>query len=126
MLGKVGNVSPGIKLFRRAVGACEKSFVSTRNGLVLDVEPSGAPVPDGLMRRQRLIHPLHVEHKGHSAAVDHDLLLHLLLHAIEELKDPDLWPDSEMTFTQRGEVGEKKIGVGEDIMGWQPISAKHL
>jgi hypothetical protein len=84
MLGKVGDVAPRIELLQRIVGEGREAHVAVRNYFIVDVEPSGIPVPDIFVGRERWIHPLCTEHEGHAAAVDHLLLLLLLLHAVEE------------------------------------------
>jgi hypothetical protein len=125
MLGQVSNVAPVVELHWRIVGKRRKSFVATRNGFILNIVPSGIPFPDGFMRGKVRKNPLRAEHKSHVSAVDSHLFL-CILHAVEELKEPDIWPNSEIMFAQHGEVGEKKIRARADIMGLQPIGVEHL
>jgi hypothetical protein len=69
--------------------------------------------------------PFFVEHEGYASVVDHRLILRLLLHPVEDLEEPNVRTDSEISFAEGGEVGEDGVGVGVDVMWLEPIGAKH-
>jgi hypothetical protein len=125
MLSEIGNVTPGVFLHWRVVDKDGEAVGTIWNNVIFDVKPSGIPVPDGFMRRDRR-YSLWVEHEGHAAAIYHVFLLHLLLHAVEELKEPDIRTDSEVTFAQSDEVGEDEVGVGANVVRLQPVGVEDL
>ena len=70
-------------------------------------------------------HPLGAEHERHASAVDHDLILGLLLDSIKELPEANVGADSEVTLAESHEVGEKKEGIGAYVVRLEAIRAKH-
>jgi hypothetical protein len=99
--------------------------VDARNWHVLHVEPSGIPVPDGLVGSKSRKYSSGAEHERHASTLHHDLVLGLLLDSIEKFPEANIRTDFEVTLTKSHEVREEEKGIGTYVVWMEAISAKH-
>jgi hypothetical protein len=98
--------------------------MDARNLDVLHVEPSGIPIPDGLVGRVRWIHPARAEHESHASAIHHGFVLCFLLDSEEKKPQAHVGANSEMPLAECHEIREEEIGVWTNVVGLKAVGGE--